>query len=340
MTKESMTTLENIHKAAKEEFLEKGFKGASLRNIVKTAGMTTGAFYGYYGSKEELFSALVGSQYDTIMGEYIKAQTDFRQLDPSEQNKHMGDISGQCMEWMVEYVYDNFDAVKLDVYKRQYEIRLKQALEEDMLCPFHYFGISELEIDGETFDDETGLKNFSKLVSDVRVEHIIEKIKYYGYSGNRVKGLIFCSTREESKILSEKFNSRGYKTLNLSGEDSQDARERAIDRLVRDDIDDRLDYIFTVDIFNEGVDIPEINQVVMLRPTKSPVVFVQQLGRGLRKSRGKDFVVILDFIGNYKNNFMIPVALSGDRSYNKDTIRRYVSSGTRIIPVSYTHLGR
>ena len=62
MTKESMTTLENIHKAAKEEFLEKGFKGASLRNIVKTAGMTTGAFYGYYGSKEELFSALVGSQ--------------------------------------------------------------------------------------------------------------------------------------------------------------------------------------------------------------------------------------------------------------------------------------
>lgn len=113
MTKESMTTLENIHKSAKEEFLEKGFKGASLRNIVKTAGMTTGAFYGYYGSKEELFSALVGSQYDTIMGEYIKAQTDFRQLDPSEQNKHMGDISGQCMEWMVEYVYDNFDAVKL-----------------------------------------------------------------------------------------------------------------------------------------------------------------------------------------------------------------------------------
>ncbi len=93
---------------------------------------------------------------------------------------------------------------------------------------------------------------------------------------------------------------------------------------MRDDIEDRLDYIFTVDIFNEGVDIPEINQVVMLRPTKSPVVFVQQLGRGLRKSRGKDFVVILDFIGNYKNNFMIPVALSGDRSYNKDTIRRYV----------------
>lgn len=92
----------------------------------------------------------------------------------------------------------------------------------------------------------------------------------------------------------------------------------------------------TVDIFNEGVDIPEINQVVLLRPTQSPIVFVQQLGRGLRKAQDKEYVVILDFIGNYKNNFMIPIALSGDRSYNKDNIRRYVMEGERIIPGSST----
>ena len=94
--------------------------------------------------------------------------------------------------------------------------------------------------------------------------------------------------------------------------------------------------ILTVDIFNEGVNIPEINQVVLLRPTQSPIVFVQQLGRGLRKSQDKEYVVILDFIGNYKNNFMIPIALSGDRSYNKDNIRRYVLEGERIIPGSST----
>lgn len=93
---------------------------------------------------------------------------------------------------------------------------------------------------------------------------------------------------------------------------------------------------FTVDIFNEGVDIPEVNQVIMLRPTESPIVFVQQLGRGLRKADDKEYVVILDFIGNYKNNFMIPIALSGDRSYNKDNIRRYVLEGERIIPGSST----
>ena len=97
-----------------------------------------------------------------------------------------------------------------------------------------------------------------------------------------------------------------------------------------------LDYIFTIDIFNEGVDIPEINQVLMLRPTESPIVFVQQLGRGLRKADDKEYVVIIDFIGNYMNNYMIPIALSGDRSYNKDSIRRYVSEGTRIVPGAST----
>lgn len=91
-----------------------------------------------------------------------------------------------------------------------------------------------------------------------------------------------------------------------------------------------------MDIFNEGVDIPEINQVVLLRPTESPIVFVQQLGRGLRKATDKEYVVILDFIGNYKNNFMIHIALSGNRTYNKDNIRRYVMEGGKVIPGSST----
>ena len=86
------------------------------------------------------------------------------------------------------------------------------------------------------------------------------------------------------------------------------------------------------EILNEGVDIVEVNQVIMLRPTQSPIVFIQQLGRGLRKAEGKEYVVILDFIGNYNNNFMIPIALSGDRTYNPDNIRRYVISGNTTIP--------
>ena len=123
----------------------------------------------------------------------------------------------------------------------------------------------------------------------------------------------------------------------LSGADSEEARAEAIERLVMDvtsEEDDYLDYLITVDIFSEGTDIVEVNQVIMLRPTQSPIVFVQQLGRGLRKHSEKEYVVILDFIGNYKNNFMIPIALSGDRTYNKDTIRRYVMEGARVIPGS------
>ena len=221
-----------------------------------------------------------------------------------------------------------------------YEIRLQQALEESLLCPFHYFGITDLQIDGMIAEDFSNkldnLKQFNYLTSDARADYILEKAAYYGHSGDRVKGLMFCSRREVGIELSRKFNERGLRTVFLSGENSQEEREEAIDRLTNDEREDYLDYILTVDIFNEGVDIPEINQVIMLRPTQSPIVFVQQLGRGLRKKDGKEYVVILDFIGNYKNNFMIPIALSGDRSYNKDNVRRYVVEGEKVIPGAST----
>ena len=232
---------------------------------------------------------------------------------------------------------NQYDIYSIFDHHIAYEIRLQQALEEDLLCPFHYFGITDLEINGEVFDDNAGVKNFSNLISDARVDYVIDKANYYGFSGDRVKGLIFCSRKDEAKELSNKFNERGLRTEVLTGEDTQERRESVIARLTNDeDGEDQLDYIFTVDIFNEGVDIPEINQVIMLRPTQSPVVFIQQLGRGLRKYEGKEYVVILDFIGNYMNNFMIPIALSGDRSYNKDAMRRYIREGARVIPGSST----
>ena len=223
---------------------------------------------------------------------------------------------------------DNFDVFSLFDHNIACEIRLQQALENDLLCPFHYFGITDLEIDGESDD----LNRFRQLTADKRIEYIIRQAEYYGYSGNRVKGLIFCSGKDEAKELSRKFNLTGkYNTTMLCGDNSQEERESAINRLVDDNAADRLDYIFTVDIFNEGVDIPEINQVIMLRPTESPIIFVQQLGRGLRKADGKEFVIVIDFIGNYQNNYMIPIALSGDRTGNKDNIRRSLMEGNNII---------
>ena len=224
---------------------------------------------------------------------------------------------------------DDFDIFKMFDNNIAYEIRLQQALEEDLLCPFHYFGISDVTVDGTELNDNS---DFRFLVAEERVNHIIDKINFYGYCGDRVKGLIFCSSKKEAKKLSNIFNNRGYKTVALTGEDSQEVREDAIKRLEQDEIDNSLDYIFTVDIFNEGVDIPSINQIVMLRPTQSAIIFVQQLGRGLRKSKFKEYVVIIDFVGSYNNNFLIPIALSGDRTFNKDNIRRYVLESSKVIP--------
>ena len=228
-------------------------------------------------------------------------------------------------------------------YQIAYEIRLQQAMEENMLCPFNYFGISDIcTIDDKQLKSRKMTEgDFNQLTSDERVRHIIEQAEYYGYSGDRVKGLIFCSRIDESEELSQKFNAAGYRTIALNGSASEEERMNAFERLAMDEADategmQPLDYIFSVEILNEGVDIVEVNQVIMLRPTESPIVFIQQLGRGLRKAEGKEYVVILDFIGNYNNNFMIPVALSGDRTYNQDVIRKYVISGNSVIPGSST----
>lgn len=223
---------------------------------------------------------------------------------------------------------DGFDIYQLFDHNIAYEIRLNQAMQENLLCPFHYFGITDITVDDQEINDNS---IFNDLTTDARVTHIINQSKYYGFSGERLRGLIFCSHIEEAQILSQKFNERGFHTIALSGKDSQETRTNAIHKLEQKERSKGLDYIFTVDIMNEGIDIPAINQIIMLRPTKSAIIFVQQLGRGLRKYPQKDYVVILDFIGNYQNNFMIPIALSGDTSYNKDNIRHYVAEGNRFI---------
>jgi superfamily II DNA or RNA helicase/HKD family nuclease len=222
---------------------------------------------------------------------------------------------------------DDFNIYELFDYNIAYEIRLQEALEEDMLSPFHYYGVTDIEYNGELISDTAMLAH---LVTDERINHIIEKVNYYGYSGESVKGLIFCSRKEETHQLANALNERGYRTCALTGDDSQEVRISRVEQLESGE----LDYILTVDIFNEGIDIPSINQVVMLRQTASSIIFIQQLGRGLRKHNSKEYVTIIDFIGNYKNNYLIPVALSGESSQNKDTIRRRMKNTDYIKGIS------
>ena len=228
---------------------------------------------------------------------------------------------------------DGYDIFSLFDHNIAYEIRLCKAMEEDMLCQFHYFGITELKVNNEVLENT---KDFNLLTSDDRVKKIIEKAELYGSDNGEVRGLVFCARNWEAKLLSDKFNELGYNTIALSGVNSESEREEAIRSLESNIPEEKIDYIFTVDIFNEGIDIPKINQILMIRPTDSAIVFVQQLGRGLRKTNGKEFLTIVDFIGNHENSYLIPIALYGDTSFNKDTLRKLMSEGSKMLPGAST----
>ena len=310
-------------------------------------GMVTGKHQEY--DKDYVFATIQTLSKDETLQRYSKTRFDAIVID--EAHHSAANSYKKVLDYFQPKLWlgmtatpdkrdDNLEGRNIyEIFNHQiaYEIRLQDAMEEDLLCPFHYFGITDLDFiadEGKTSEEK--VENFRYLTSDERVANVMKQAKYFGYSGERVKGLIFCSRIDEAKELSVKFNKNGWRTLVLSGNDSEEARAAAIERLAGEESGNALDYIISVDIFSEGVDVPEINQVIMLRPTQSPIVFIQQLGRGLRKAEDKEYVVVLDFIGNYRNNFMIPIALSGDRSYNKDNIRRYVTEGGRIIPGAST----
>lgn len=212
---------------------------------------------------------------------------------------------------------DNQDVYGMFDYHIAYEIRLNDALNNQMLVPFHYVGVEDYEVDGKVISETTKL---NRLIASDRVKYVLTQLDYYGYCGSQARGLVFCSRQEEARELAQQFTESGHPAVALTNQDSNQRRQMAVQRLENGE----LEYIITVDLFNEGVDIPSLNQIVMLRNTQSQIVFLQQLGRGLRKYPGKDFVTVIDFIGNYKHNYMIPLALNDDTSRDQDRARREV----------------
>ncbi|WP_323597373.1 DEAD/DEAH box helicase [Aliarcobacter butzleri] len=211
-------------------------------------------------------------------------------------------------------IYEVFDEnIALD-------IRLNEALENNLIVPFHYYGINDIQsIDYENVD-LTKIDLLAKLLSvNKRVDFIIDKMNFYSNSGNKRKVLGFCVSKEHCNFMSEEFNKKGINSITLTSEDSISKREEYIQKLENEN--DNLEVIFTVDIFNEGIDIPSINMVLFLRPTNSPIVFVQQLGRGLRKYKNKEFLTVLDFIGNHKKAYLIALALVGNKMIDKESIK-------------------
>lgn len=144
MSNADQTTLEKIHAAARDEFLEKGFREASLRNIVKAAGVTTGAFYGYFSSKEALFASIVEPHAAAVMGRFMTTQTDFAGLPQEEQPAHMGVESAQCVDWMLDYMYDHYEACKLLICRSggtPYEDFVHRMVEVEVDATFDYIEV-------------------------------------------------------------------------------------------------------------------------------------------------------------------------------------------------------
>ena len=323
---------ENIAKAALKTF-------KSIFVDSKTMGL-------YTGNTKDLNADFIFSTVQTISKqEYLdQFEKDFFDYIVIDETHRAGAISYQRILDYFQPKFllgmtatpergDNFDIFKSFDYNIAYEIRLHKALEEDMLSPFHYYGVTDITVNGQVLEENA---DFKLLTSDERVDRIIEKATLYGCDNGKVRGLIFCSSVDECIQLSKEFNERNYKTVSLTGSNSEEERSDAINRLESDLLTEKLDYIFTRDIFNEGIDIPSVNQIIMLRPTQSAIVFVQQLGRGLRKTNNKEYLTVIDFIGNYANSFLVPIALYGDTSYNKDTLRKLMSSESNLIPGSST----
>ena len=193
-----------------------------------------------------------------------------------------------------------------------YEIRLFEAIENRWLVPFQYYAIHD-ETDyrslrwtsrGYVEEELTEL-----LDSDTRAELIVRNLRKFLTSSGKIKAMAFCSSQVHARYMNRKFDEMGIAAACILGKSSPEERESVMTRL--EDEEDDLEVICSVDVFGEGVDIPSVSHVLFLRPTQSFTVFLQQLGRGLRKAPEKDFVVVLDFVGNFRQSYVAPLALRG-----------------------------
>ncbi len=218
---------------------------------------------------------------------------------------------------------DTKDVFALCDYNTVYEIRLKEAINKGFLSPFKYYGIYDDTVNYEDISmrrgryDEKDLED--KLMINKRADLVLNH--YLKYPSKTAIG--FCSSRNHAEFMAEHFTKNNIPSAAVySGEPGEYTHERqtAIAKLKNNE----LKILFTVDMFNEGVDIPSIDTVLFLRPTQSPIVFLQQLGRGLRKSEDKKYLTVLDFIGNYKKANLVPFLLSGNEYDTKTLLNESV----------------
>ncbi|MBF0235235.1 MAG: DUF3427 domain-containing protein, partial [Desulfamplus sp.] len=201
---------------------------------------------------------------------------------------------------------DGHDVLRLCDYNVAYEVRVVQAINRGWLVPFHYFGINDSTVDYSSIPWRSGKFKFdtleNALMLEERVDEIIKHAEEKGYDGVRRATVGFCAGVRHAKFMADSFCRRGLDALAITGEDELEYREDIYKKFANPV--DSLEWLFVADVLNEGVDIPAINSILFLRPTESATIFIQQLGRGLRKSDDCEVLTVLDFVGHHKSAWL------------------------------------
>ena len=215
---------------------------------------------------------------------------------------------------------DSKDVFALCDYNMVYEVRLKDAINKGWLVPFRYYGIYDETVNYEDIDYKNGKYDDKQLEEALMLNKRGEVILNHYLKYNSKRAIGFCTSRHHAEYMAKVFNENNIPSAAVySGEKGEYSEERniALSKLTSGE----LKVIFSVDMFNEGLDVPAIDMVMFLRPTQSPTIFLQQLGRGLRKFKDKKYLNVLDFIGNYKKANLVPFLLSG-REYSASECKK------------------
>ena len=212
------------------------------------------------------------------------------------------------------------------------EIRLWEALDKSLLAPFHYFGINDgtdlSAVKWRSSGYDTGELEKLYTADDARVVRVLQQVERLVTDIRGMKALGFCVSVEHARFMARRFSERGIPSVSVDGSTPREERDQALSSLLLGDIN----CIFSVDVFNEGVDLPSVDTILMLRPTESATIFLQQLGRGLRRSEGKSVCTVLDFIGNQRKEFRFAERYVGMLGGTRKSVTQGIEEGFPRLP--------
>ena len=312
--------------AHREELLENAI--LVCKKIMKIGENKVGRIF---GGKKETEKKIIFATVQSLQNNYLEFSKDYFDYIVIDEFHHS---SAKSYTKILNYFNPKFllgltatpermdgkDILELCDYNLVGEMGLKRAMEQDLIAPFHYFGINDETFDYEKIPYKNGKYQEDILVKNLsnnkRVDYIIESIKKIGFDGEKMSCIAFCENINHASFMNENFNKNGYISKVLTSKTSKFEREK----ILEDFKNKKSEILCVVDILNEGIDIPNINLLLFLRPTFSSTIFTQQIGRGLRKCENKDFVTIIDFIGNHKKDYIIAKFFYEEMLNNKNIL--------------------